>query len=203
MGFLRSLLQAAIAVAVVTAFVTFAIYSVENSRRVSPKLIVQPDQSAHPLPSPQADIVQAPGTTPELRSPEQSIESARQACIDEMKSTSTLALGARFNCDNYASMLSREFATVRPGPTHVDKYSTAAPRPARSIESPHSIPSVPQREFVADADVDRICGNRFDDFNGRNLAELQRRYRHRTDSLTRADHKELRELKCRMQYATS
>lgn len=55
-----------------------------------------------------------------------------------------------------------------------------------------------QEDLPTQAELAKKCGKRFDDFNGNNLEELNRRYKNRQQSLVPAESDEMKELRCRI-----
>lgn len=207
MGIFGRLLPPVIAAAIVGLFITFSIFSVESARQDG---LARQATASTPIPSvPARPTVRSSlsagasqATVPAAVTPAHDIESVRKGCMEEMKATSVVALGTDSDCDRYAKLLDRQFANVQPSPT----YNSYQANPAQSRSAParqqRSSVAAAANEPMTDAELERICGKRFDDFNGRNLEELERRYRIRRDSLVPADSEEMKELRCRIQYAS-
>jgi hypothetical protein len=198
MGFLRRLLPPVVAVVIVGLFVSLAIYSTESARQEGLAKQAIASTPIRPTSGPDA----RPATAPMPASVPRDIETVRKGCMEEMQATAVVALGMDSDCDRYAKLLDRQFANVRPSPTYNNYQATSVQGSPASTSPQRSNLAVTANEPMTDAELKRICGKRFDDFNGQNLEELKRRYRIREQSLVPADSEEMNELRCRIRYAS-
>lgn len=193
---LRKLLAAVTAVAIVSSFVYLSYLGMLSAQQVG----LQKEDAATISPSisslSETPIAANGAAISDAKLPKlPSIESLRQSCIEEMKSTSTIALDTESHCAQYAESLEGQFDQVKPS----QPYKPAAEKVIQVQEAqPSANISSEQNKMPAHAELVKRCGKRFDDINGDNLEELKRRYRNRQKSLVPADSEEMRELRCRI-----